>query len=93
MSNAESNPLATPEPDASPHEATPEAAVLARLLHDFKNQLGGLKLYVAFLKKSLVNNSLDVQEGIEVCDKLMQQIDALTARAKEAARNAAGNKS
>lgn len=56
---------------------------LSQLLHDFKNQLGGLKLYAAYLKKKLIRNSLPPNEGIEVCDKIIQTIDALAARAKE----------
>ncbi len=59
---------------------------IATLLHDFKNQLGGLKLYAAFLRKSLAANALDVNEGIAVCDKIIAQLDAMNTRAKEASR-------
>lgn len=59
-------------------------ARVSRLLHEFRNQLGGLKLYAAFLKKSLANNTLNTQEGIEICDKIIHQIDVLTVQAKEA---------
>lgn len=62
-------------------------ACLSQLLHDFRNQLGGVKLYAAFLKKSLANDTLKTSEGIEVCDKILQQIDALTAQAKELSRS------
>lgn len=61
--------------------------LVSRLLHDFRNQLGGLKLYAAWLKKSLANNTLDVPEGIEVCDKILLQIDALTLQTKDVARS------
>ena len=65
----------------------PEAeAALSQLLHDFKNQLGGLKLYAAFLRKSLAENSLDVNEGIEVCDKMIQQLNLMSERARRSAR-------
>ena len=61
-------------------------APLARLLHDFRNQLGGMKLYAAFLRKGLANDTLKVSEGLEVCDKILYQIDDLTVQVKEAAR-------
>ena len=65
----------------------PEAeAALSQLLHDFKNQLGGLKLYAAFLRKSLAENSLDVNEGIEVCDKMIHQLNLMSERARRSAR-------
>lgn len=88
-----------PEPDSLPN-LSPELSVssataaqperlevaVAQLLHDFKNQLGGVKLYAAVLKKSLVNNTLDVAEGIAICEKIMRQIDEMTVRAKAATR-------
>jgi hypothetical protein len=37
----------------------------ARLIHDFKNQLGGLKLYAAYLQKRFADNV----EGMEVVEK------------------------
>ncbi|MBS1810298.1 MAG: hypothetical protein JST84_19200 [Acidobacteria bacterium] len=79
MNNAESKSLSEINSEVE--------AIVARLLHEFRNQLGGLKLYAAFLRKSLANNTLDVAEGIEVCDKILQQIDALTVQAKETARS------
>ena len=93
MNNDESKPLSELLPEASP-EALPAASeatlatevLLSQLLHDFKNQLGGVKLYAAVLKKSLANNTLDVTEGIAICDKIIWQIDELAARTKAAAR-------
>lgn len=85
MNQADTKPLSELPPATvlKSHEAE---ALVSQLLHDFKNQLGGLKLYAAVLKKSLANNTLDVSEGIALCDKIMQQIDELTARTKAAAR-------
>lgn len=84
-----SNPLNYEEKTMNEPEVTnlvPTENNFATLLHDFKNQLGGLKLYAAFLRKSLAANSLDTDEGIAVCDKMIAQLDALNIRAKEAAR-------
>lgn len=38
----------------------------ARLIHDFKNQLGGLKLYAAYLQKRFADNA----EGMEIAEKI-----------------------
>ncbi|HEX4948866.1 MAG TPA: hypothetical protein VFZ34_19470 [Blastocatellia bacterium] len=84
MENVNPNPISVLLPEA-PAATSPDAA-LAQLLHDCRNQLGGLKLYVTFLKKGLMNNTLNRREGIEICDKILQQIDSLTARTKEVAR-------
>lgn len=61
--------------------------VISQLLHDFKNQLGGVKLYAAFLKRSLEKGTLDVSEGVAVCEKIIQQIDELAARVKAVKRD------
>ncbi|HEY6402397.1 MAG TPA: HAMP domain-containing sensor histidine kinase [Blastocatellia bacterium] len=50
----------------------------ARLMHDFKNQLGGLKLYAAYLQKRFAGNA----EGMEVAEKIAQ---GLTEMAEQAA--------
>jgi nitrogen-specific signal transduction histidine kinase len=86
--DAETKPLSKSPLAAAPEAPAAEAAeaLVSQLLHDFKNQLGGLKLYAAVLKKSLANNTLDKSEGIALCDKIMQQIDELTARTKATAR-------
>ncbi len=52
----------------------------ARLIHDFKNQLGGLKLYAAYLKKRLAANP-DVAEGLEIADKIVQTINDMSENA------------
>lgn len=85
MNDAEAK-LLSELPAASAPDTSNAEVLVSQLLHDFKNQLGGLKLYAAVLKKSLANNTLDVSEGIALCDKMMQQIDELTARTKAAAR-------
>ncbi len=82
MNKAAMKPLS----ELSPEAPLATDVLVSQLLHDFKNQLGGVKLYAAVLKKSLANNSLDVAEGIAICDKIIQQIDALAARTKAAAR-------
>lgn len=79
MSKAEIKPLSAINTEVE--------VLVSRFLHDFRNQLGGLKLYAAWLKKSLANDTLDVPEGIEVCEKILQQIDALTLQTKETARS------
>lgn len=52
----------------------------ARLIHDFKNQLGGLKLYAAYLKKRFAGNP-DVAEGLEIADKIVQTINDMSENA------------
>ncbi|HYE72215.1 MAG TPA: HAMP domain-containing sensor histidine kinase [Blastocatellia bacterium] len=48
------------------------------LIHDFKNQLGGLKLYAAYLKKRMVNDA----EGSEVCEKIIHGLNAMAERSR-----------
>lgn len=79
MSDANITPLSEIDPEVE--------ATLGKWLHDFRNQLAGLKLSAAWLKKSLLTNSLNVSEGIEVCEKMLQQIDVLTVQAKETTRS------
>lgn len=78
MSNAEAKSLSDVHPEVE--------AVLARFLHDVCNQLGGIKLYAVFLKNSLANHTLGTGDGLEVCEKILQQIDTLSIQAKEARR-------
>lgn|GEM_PF-1691488 len=49
----------------------------ARLIHDFKNQMGGLKLYAAYLKKSFS----DRPEGIEIAEKIIQGLNNMAEMA------------
>ena len=49
----------------------------ARLIHDFKNQLGGLKLYAAYLQKRFADNV----EGMEVSEKIAQGLNEMAEQA------------
>jgi signal transduction histidine kinase len=49
----------------------------ARLIHDFKNQLGGLKLYAAYLQKRFADNA----EGMEVAEKIAQGLNEMAEQA------------
>jgi len=48
-----------------------------RLIHDFKNQLGGLKLYAAYLQKRFADNA----EGMEVAEKIAQGLNEMAEQA------------
>jgi two-component system, OmpR family, sensor kinase len=49
----------------------------ARLIHDFKNQLGGLKLYAAYLQKRFADNA----EGMEITEKIAQGLNEMAEQA------------
>jgi len=49
----------------------------ARLIHDFKNQLGGLKLYAAYLQKRFADNA----EGVEIAEKIAQGLNEMAEQA------------
>jgi len=49
----------------------------ARLIHDFKNQLGGLKLYASYLQKRFAGN----EEGTEVAEKIAQGLNEMAEQA------------
>jgi signal transduction histidine kinase len=49
----------------------------ARLIHDFKNQLGGLKLYAAYLQKRFADNA----EGVEIADKIARGLSEMAEQA------------
>jgi signal transduction histidine kinase len=51
----------------------------ARLIHDLRNQLGGLKLYAGYLKKRLeqVEAGEVRAESIEITEKIIEGLDAL----------------
>lgn len=51
--------------------------LISRLLHDFKNQIGGIKLYIAFLKKITSGQS----EVGEIVGKVADGVDALVEQA------------
>lgn len=48
-----------------------------RLIHDFKNQMSGLKLYAAYLKKRFA----DQPEGVEIAEKIVQSLNDMTENA------------
>jgi signal transduction histidine kinase len=48
-----------------------------RLIHDFKNQMSGLKLYAAYLKKRFA----DRPEGVEIAEKIIQSLNEMTENA------------
>lgn len=52
----------------------------ARLIHDFKNQLGGMKLYTAYLKKRFAAHP-DLAEGLEIADKIAQSVNDMSENA------------
>ncbi|MGH7811759.1 MAG: hypothetical protein ACREP5_15890, partial [Candidatus Binatia bacterium] len=54
----------------------------ARLIHDFKNRLGGLKLYAAYLKKRFADNP----EGLEVAEKIVQGLNEMADQAATLSR-------
>jgi signal transduction histidine kinase len=67
-----------------------EAAVLldlgrltSRLIHDFRNQMGGLKLYASYLKKRLAGSeSVGIgQEGAEIADKIIEGLNMMAEHA------------
>ncbi|HKX26267.1 MAG TPA: HAMP domain-containing sensor histidine kinase [Blastocatellia bacterium] len=49
----------------------------ARLIHDFKNQINGLKLYAAYLKKRFA----DQPEGLETAEKINQGLNNMKEQA------------
>jgi two-component system sensor histidine kinase HydH len=49
----------------------------SRLIHDFKNQLGGMKLYAAYLKKRFADNP----EGVEIAEKIIQGLNEMADQA------------
>ncbi len=83
LNGFQSVPLFAIELVAEPDEQTTMAEVgrgTARLIHDFKNQLGGLKLYAAYLKKRFAA-SPDVADGLEIADKIVQALNEMAENA------------
>ena len=54
----------------------------SRLIHDFKNQLGGMKLYASYLKKRFA----DQPEGVEVAEKIIQGLNEMAEQASLVSR-------
>jgi signal transduction histidine kinase len=62
------------EDEGDEHKRLLEAGrMTSRLIHDFKNQMGGLKLYAAYLKKRFA----DQPEGLEISEKIVQGLNAM----------------
>jgi signal transduction histidine kinase len=49
----------------------------SRLIHDLKNQMGGLKLYAAYLKKRFA----DQPEGLEIAEKIVEGLNTMAEQA------------
>jgi signal transduction histidine kinase len=54
----------------------------SRLIHDLKNQMGGLKLYAAYLKKRFA----DQPEGLEISEKIVEGLNAMAEQASLVSR-------
>src|SRR5262249_34681133 len=48
------------------------------VVHELRNQLGGLKLYATFLRKQLTGPAAEHQNGIEIVDKIIHSINVMT---------------
>ncbi len=69
------NGLAITDSGAVDYAALGQAT--AKLIHDFKNQLGGLKLYATFLKTRLAHDA----ESAEIVGKIVQGLDGMAENA------------
>ena len=67
--------VAVPDNGAADFVALGQAT--AKLVHDFKNQLGGLKLYATFLKTRLAHDA----ESAEIVEKIVQGLDGMAENA------------
>jgi signal transduction histidine kinase len=54
----------------------------SRLIHDLKNQMGGLKLYAAYLKKRFA----DQPEGLEIAEKIVEGLNTMAEQASLVSR-------
>jgi len=48
----------------------------SRLIHDFKNQIGGMKLYASYLKKRFSGHP-ELAEGVEIAEKIIQGLNEM----------------
>jgi signal transduction histidine kinase len=55
----------------------------SRLIHDFKNQMGGLKLYASYLKKRLAAADLGAagKESAEIAEKIVENLNVMAENA------------
>ena len=86
MNKAELEPSSELLLKASPEAPCATTILVSQLLHDFKNQLGDVRLSVA-LKNNLANNILEVADGIAIGDETLQQVGTLAAHPKSAAQS------
>jgi signal transduction histidine kinase len=54
----------------------------SRLIHDLKNQMGGMKLYAAYLKKRFA----DQPEGLEIAEKIVDGLNTMAEQASLVSR-------
>jgi signal transduction histidine kinase len=54
----------------------------SRLIHDLKNQMGGMKLYAAYLKKRFA----DQPEGLEIAEKIIEGLNTMAEQASLVSR-------
>lgn len=74
--------LKRPESDSEEGRLLEAGRLTSRLIHDFKNQLGGLKLYAAYLKKRFA----DQPEGLEIAEKIVDGLNTMAEHASLVSR-------
>jgi two-component system, NtrC family, sensor histidine kinase HydH len=68
--------------DSEPERLLVAGRLTSRLIHDFKNQMGGLKLYAAYLKKRFA----DQPEGLEIAEKIVEGLNTMAEQASLVSR-------
>ena len=70
------------ERDSEEERLLQAGRLTTRLIHDLKNQLGGLKLYAAYLKKRFA----DQPEGLEIAEKIVEGLNTMAEQASLVSR-------
>jgi signal transduction histidine kinase len=70
------------DPDSEQERLFEAGRLTSRLIHDLKNQMGGLKLYAAYLKKRFA----DQPEGLEIAEKIVEGLNAMAEQASLVSR-------
>jgi signal transduction histidine kinase len=70
------------DPDSEQERLSEAGRLTSRLIHDFKNQMGGLKLYAAYLKKRFA----DQPEGLEIAEKIVEGLNTMAEQASLVSR-------
>jgi signal transduction histidine kinase len=65
------------DPDSEQERLFEAGRLTSRLVHDLKNQMGGLKLYAAYLKKRFA----DQPEGLEIAEKIVEGLNTMAEQA------------